>query len=70
MKKAQKENATLKRKRAILKILYEHHIVAIREHIRGFLVRSRRRRISMFGAFSYSVKCSKFLPTLVNNRPN
>jgi hypothetical protein len=71
MKKARKENATLKRScernRTILKkILYEHHIVAIKEHVRVFLlglarkkkciVRSRRRLISMFGAFSYSAK--------------
>jgi hypothetical protein len=71
MKKARKENATVKRswerKRTIFKkILYEYHIVAIREHIRVCLlglackkkciVRSRRRRISMFGAFSYSAK--------------
>jgi hypothetical protein len=62
MKKAWKENATLKR--SLKKILYEHHIVAIKEHFRAFLlglackkkciVRSRRRRISMFGKFSYS----------------
>jgi hypothetical protein len=71
MKKARKENATLKRscerKRTIIKkILNENHKVAIIEHIRDFLlglackkkciVRSRRRRISMFGAFSYSAK--------------
>jgi hypothetical protein len=69
MKKARKENAALKRswerKRTIFKkILYEHQIV--REHIRVFLlglackkkcnVRSRRRRIILFGAFSYSAK--------------
>jgi hypothetical protein len=71
MKKVRKENATLKRpyerKRTIFKkILFEHHIVAIKEHIRVLLlglayqknciVRSRRSRISMFGAFSYSTK--------------
>jgi hypothetical protein len=43
MKKARKENATLKgfceRKRTICKkVLYEHHGVAIREHIRVFLL--------------------------------
>jgi hypothetical protein len=61
MKKVQEENATLKisfeRKRAIFKkILNEHHIVAIEEHIRVFLlgiackkkciVRCRRRHIA------------------------
>jgi hypothetical protein len=71
MKKARKENATLKRscgrkKTSFKKILDEHHIVAIKEHIRVLLlgltckkkciVRSRRRCISMFGAFSYSTK--------------
>jgi hypothetical protein len=71
MKKARKENATLKRswerKREIFKkMLYEHHIIVIKEHIRDFLlglackkkciVHSRRRRISMLGAFSYSAK--------------
>jgi hypothetical protein len=71
MKKARKENATLKRsckrkKTIFKKILYEHHIVAIKEHIRVFLlglagkkkciVRSRRRRLSMFGTFSYCAK--------------
>ncbi len=71
IKKARKENATLKRlcerKRAVFKkIHYEHHIVAIKGHLGVFLlglacktkciVRSRRRRISMFGAFSYSAK--------------
>jgi hypothetical protein len=71
MKTAQKENAILKRSgerkwTIFKKIFNEHHIVAIEEHIRIFLlglackkkciVRSRRRRISMFGAFSYSAK--------------
>jgi hypothetical protein len=71
MKKARKENATLKRswerkKTIFKKILYEHHTVAFREYIRvyllglackkKFIVRSRRRRISMFGAFSYSAQ--------------
>jgi hypothetical protein len=56
MKKARKENATLKRS-------FERNT---KEHIRVFLlglactkkciVRSRRRRIRMFGAFSYSAK--------------
>ncbi len=50
----------------------EHHIDVIEEHIRVFLlglackkkciVRSRRRRISMFGAFSYSAKWVKSRP--------
>jgi hypothetical protein len=60
--KARKENAPLK----IKKIINEYHIVAIEEHIRIFLLGlackkkcigcSRRRRISMFGAFSFSAK--------------
>jgi hypothetical protein len=72
MKKVRKENATLKRscerkKTIFKKIPYEHHIVATKKkNISDFLlglackkkciVRSRRRRISMFGAFSYSAK--------------
>jgi hypothetical protein len=71
MKKVRKENATLKRscdrKRTIFKkILYERQIVAIKEHVGVFLlglaykkkciVRIRRRRITMFGAFSYMAK--------------
>ncbi len=82
--KALNENASLKRscerKRTnFKKLLYEHHIVAIKEHIRVFLlglackkkciVRSRRRRRSMFVAFSFSAKWAKSRPTLVNNRP-
>jgi hypothetical protein len=74
MKKARKENATFKRswerKRAIFKkMLYEHYIVVIKGHITDFLlglackkkciVSSRRRRISMLGAFSYSAKRAK-----------
>jgi hypothetical protein len=85
MKKAQKENATFKRscerKKAIFKkILHEHHKVVIKEHIRVFLfglackkkcfVRSRRRRISTFGAFSYRAKWAKSRPSLVNNMSN
>jgi hypothetical protein len=64
MKKARKENATLKRscerKNIIFeKILYENHIVAIKEHIRDFLLGLACKKkcivcISMFGAFSYS----------------
>jgi hypothetical protein len=68
MKKARKEYATWKRScernRAIFKtILNEHYIVVIEKHIRVFLLGlqlekkcSRRRCISMFGAFSYSAK--------------
>jgi hypothetical protein len=71
MKKAQKENATLKRsfdrKMAIFKKNFnEHHILAIKEHFRGFLLRLackkkcilryRRRHISMSVAFSCSAK--------------
>ncbi len=58
----------------------KNHKVAIKEHIRVFLlgvackkkciVRSRRRRISMFGAFSYSTKWVKSRATLANNRPD
>jgi hypothetical protein len=60
--------------------MYEHHIIVFKEHIRVFLldlackkkciVRSRRRRISMFGAISNSTKWAKSCPTLVNNRQN
>jgi hypothetical protein len=71
MKKAQKENATLKRsfdrKMAIfLKNFNEHHVLAIKEHITDFLLclackkkcilRYRIRHISMSVAFSYSAK--------------
>ncbi len=81
--KAQKENATFKRSRErnkgnIKKKIQEHHKVVIKEHIRVFLfgldckkkcfVRSRRRRVSTFGAFSYSAKWAKSYPTLVNKR--
>jgi hypothetical protein len=71
MKKALKENATLKRfcerKRTMFKEIFtEHHIVVTKEHIKVFLlglvckqkciVLSRRRRISIFGAFFYNNK--------------
>jgi hypothetical protein len=61
MKKVLKENAILKRS-----CERKRTIVASKKYIRVFLLglackkkciaRSRRRRISMFGAFSYSTK--------------
>jgi hypothetical protein len=69
MKKVGKENATLKRscerkRTSCKKILDENHIVAIKEHIRvlllgltckkKYIVRSRRRCISMFGVSKIS----------------